>query len=74
MTGSLVSRFNVIIHVLLHVIMYLIFYFSIGFGPAFCDHTICSLSMSYVRSDIFISLQPFVLKPLIVGIGNILAI
>ena len=35
MAGSLVSRFNDIIHLMLHVIMYLIFYFSIGFGTAF---------------------------------------
>ena len=53
MTGSLVSRFNDIIHLMLHVIMYSFSISVLDLAPHLV-HTICSLSMSYVRSDIFI--------------------
>ena len=73
MTGSLVSRLNVIIHLMLHVIMYLIFHFSIGFGPTFGTYHMFTINVICEIRHILL-VQAFVLKPLIVGIGNMLAI
>ena len=74
MTGSLVRpRFNDIIHLMLHVIMYLIFYFSIGFGTAFGTYHMFTINVICEIRHIHL-VQAFVLKPLVAGIGKILAI
>ena len=71
--GSLVSRFNDIIHLMLHVIMYLIFYFSIGFVTAFGTYHMFTINVICEIRHIPL-VQAFVLKPLIAGLGKILAI